>query len=99
MPDCAAPSSSDLNDPASAVRLNAARGLWQWSYWSADDQDARDSILEALATRMNTEADPTVRRAVHEAIYATLDENTGYLEAWISAAGTNAGSDAHSRWI
>jgi HEAT repeats/HEAT repeat associated with sister chromatid cohesion len=78
----------DLNDPASAVRLNAARGLWQWSYWSADNKEARDSILEALATRMNTEADPTVRRAVHEAIYATLDENTGYLEAWIGAAGT-----------
>ena len=49
---------------------------------------ARNNILEALVTRMNTETDPTTRRAVHEAIYATLDENTGYLEAWISAAGT-----------
>jgi HEAT repeat protein len=78
----------DLNDPAPAVRLNVARGLWQWSYWSADNQDARNGILEALATRMNSEEDPTVRRAVHEAIYATLDENTGYLEAWINAAGT-----------
>ncbi len=78
----------DLNDPASAVRVNAARGLWQWSYWSADHREVRNGILEALATRMNTEEDPTVRRAVHEAIYATLDENTGYLEAWISAAGT-----------
>ncbi len=79
----------DLDDSAPAVRVNAARGLWQWSYWSADDQKARDSILEALATRMNKEIEPTVRRAVHEAIYATLDENTGYLEAWISAAGTS----------
>jgi HEAT repeat protein len=79
----------DLNDAAPAVRLNAARGLWQWSYWSADDQEARNGILEALATRMNTETEPTVRRAVHEAIYATLDENTGYLEAWISAAGAS----------
>ncbi len=79
----------DLNDPAPAVRLNAARGLWQWSYWSADDRDARNAILEALATRMNSEEDPVVRRAVHEAIYSTLDENTGYLEAWINAAGTS----------
>jgi HEAT repeat protein len=79
----------DLNDPAAAVRVNVARGLWQWSYWSADKQAARDAILEALATRMNSEEDPTVRRAVHEAIYATLDENTGYLEAWINAAGTS----------
>jgi HEAT repeat protein len=78
----------DLDDPSPGVRLNAARGLWQWSYWSEDDKPARKSILEALAGRMNTETDPTVRRAVHEAIYATLDENTGYLEAWISAAGT-----------
>lgn len=78
----------DLNDPAPGVRLNVARGLWQWSYWSADNQAARNGILEALATRMNTEENPTVRRAVHEAIYATLDENTGYLEAWINAAGT-----------
>jgi len=78
----------DLNDAAAGVRLNAARGLWQWSYWSADDEAGRNRILESLATRMNTENDATVRRAVHEAIYATLDENTGYLEAWISAAAT-----------
>ena len=80
----------DLNDPAPGVRLNAARGLWQWSYWSADDRAARNGILEALATRMNTETEATVRRAVHEAIYAALDENTGYLDAWISAASTSA---------
>ena len=78
----------DLNDPAPGVRLNAARGLWQWSYWSEDEPTARNNILEALAAHMNTETEPTVRRAVHEAIYAALDENTGYLEAWISAAGT-----------
>jgi hypothetical protein len=78
----------DLTDPVSAVRLNAARGLWQWSYWSADDQTARDGILEALATRLNTETDPTLRRAIHESIYDVLDENTGYLEAWVRTAST-----------
>jgi HEAT repeat protein len=78
----------DLNDPAAAVRLNASRGLWQWSYWSADDREARNRILEALATRLNTETDPTLRRAVHESIYDVLDENTGYLEAWVRAAST-----------
>ncbi len=79
----------DLSDRAPAVRLNAARGLWQWSYWSADDPAARNSILEALATRLNTETDPTLRRAVHESIYDVLDENTGYLEAWVRAASTD----------
>ncbi len=78
----------DLDDPAPGIRLNAARGLWQWSYWSEDDPQARKSILEALATRMNTETDPTLRRAVHESIYAVLDENTGYLEAWVRSAST-----------
>jgi HEAT repeat protein len=84
---------ADLNDSSPAVRLNAARGLWQWSYWSADDPAARKSILEALATRMNTETDPTVRRAVHESIYDVLDENTGYLEAWVRASSTEEDQD------
>ena len=79
----------DLSDSVPAVRLNAARGLWQWSYWSADDPAARNSILEALATRLNTETDPTLRRAVHESIYDVLDENTGYLEAWVRTASTD----------
>ncbi len=78
-----------LNDPVPGVRLNAARGLWQWYYWSVDDRAARNSILEALATHLNTEKDLTLRRAVHESIYDVLDENTGYLEAWVRAAGTD----------
>ncbi|MBV9155878.1 MAG: HEAT repeat domain-containing protein, partial [Acidobacteriaceae bacterium] len=68
----------DLDDPALAVRLNAARGLWQWYYWKTDNREARNDILEALATRLNTESDPTLRRAIHECIYDVLDENTGY---------------------
>lgn len=79
---------ADLNDDAPAVRLNAARGLWQWHYWTTDNRDARNGIFEALATRLNTEADPTLRRAIHESIYDVLDENTGYLEAWVRASAT-----------
>ena len=82
-----------LNDPVPAVRLNAARALWQWSYWSADDRNARTAILEALASRLNTESDATVRRAVHESIYDVLDENTGYLEAWVRAAAIDQDQD------
>jgi HEAT repeat protein len=80
----------DLDDPAAGVRLNAARGLWQWYYWSVDNRAARDGILEALATHLNTEQDPALRRAVHESIYDVLDENTGYLEAWVRATATEA---------
>jgi len=80
----------DLADSAAGVRLNAARGLWQWYYWSVDNRTARDGILEALATHLNTEQDPVLRRAVHESIYDVLDENTGYLEAWIRTTSTEA---------
>ena len=65
------------------MRFQAARGLWQWYYWQVDRHDARNEILEALATRLNTEKDPMVRRAVQESLYDALDENTGYLAAWI----------------
>ena len=78
----------DLDDPVPAVRLNAARGLWQWYYWQVEDHDARSGIIEALAARLNTETDPMVRRAVHESLYDALDENTGYLGAWVEAAAT-----------
>ena len=78
----------DLDDTVPAVRLNAARGLWQWYYWKVDDHDARTGIVEALAGRLNSETDPIVRRAVHESLYDTLDENTGYLGAWVEAAAT-----------
>ncbi|MGA8029856.1 MAG: HEAT repeat domain-containing protein [Bryobacteraceae bacterium] len=79
---------ADLNDPVPAVRLNAARGLWQWYYWAVDNRAARNRILETLAAQLNTEADAVVRRAVHESIYDVLDENTGYLEAWERTAAT-----------
>ncbi|HLJ18130.1 MAG TPA: HEAT repeat domain-containing protein [Bryobacteraceae bacterium] len=78
----------DLDDPVPAVRLNAARGLWQWYYWKVDEHEARSGIIEALATRLNVETDPMVRRAVHESLYDALDENTGYLGAWVQAAAT-----------
>jgi HEAT repeat protein len=83
----------DLDDPVPAVRLNAARGLWQWYYWQVDDHDARTGIIEALATRLNTETDLVVRRAVQESLYDALDENTGYLGAWIEATSRKDDQD------
>src|SRR5207247_2564972 len=49
---------ADLDDPVPAVRFQAAKGLWQWYYWQVDRGEERTGILEALATRLNTEADP-----------------------------------------
>jgi hypothetical protein len=72
-----------LNDPVPYVRFEAAAGVWRWYYWQIDHPEVRRSTLEALATRLNTETDAMVRRGLQESIYDLLDENTGYLSAWV----------------
>jgi HEAT repeat protein len=79
----------NLNDPVPYVRFEAAGGIWRWYYWQVDKPDMRRSTLKTLAERMNTETDPMVRRGLQESIYDLLDENTGYLSAWVRTAGTN----------
>ncbi len=76
----------NLNDPVPYVRFQAASGLWRWYYWQVDQPDVRRSTLESLATRMNVETDAMVRRGLQESIYDLLDENTGYLTAWVRAS-------------
>jgi hypothetical protein len=93
-----------LNDPVPYVRFEAAAGLWRWYYWQVDQPEVRRSTLEALATRLNTETDAMVRRGLQESIYDLLDENTGYLSAWVRTSATdedkrniNAGYEAAVR--
>jgi HEAT repeat protein len=74
-----------INDPVPFVRFQAASGVWRWYYWQVDHPAERKSTLEALATRLNTEANPMVRRGLEESIYDLLDENTGYLGSWVRA--------------
>jgi HEAT repeat protein len=76
----------NLDDPVPFVRFEAASGLWRWYYWQVDRSAVRRSTLEALATRLNTETDPMVRRGLQESVYDLLDENTGYLTAWVRAS-------------
>src|SRR5208283_3527271 len=64
-------------------------GLWRWYYWQVDESAVRRSTLEALATHLNTETDPMVRRGLQESIYDLLDENTGYLGAWVRTTATD----------
>ena len=94
----------DLNDPVPFVRFEAASGLWRWYYWEVDQPEVRRSTLESLATRLNTESDAMVRRGIKESIYDLLDENTGYLSAWVRASSKdedknkiNAGYEAVAR--
>lgn len=82
-----------LNDPVPYVRFEAAAGLWRWYYWQVDKPEVRRSTLEALAVRLNTETDPMVRRGLQESVYDLLDENTGYLSAWVRASSKDEDKD------
>ncbi len=79
----------DLDDPVPAIRFEAAGGIWRWYYWQVDKPEIRRTTLEALATHLNTETDAMVRRGLQESIYNLLDENTGYLSAWVRASATD----------
>ncbi len=83
----------NLNDPVPFVRFEAAGGLWRWYYWQVDQPAMRRGTLEALATRLNTETDAMVRRGLQESIYDLLDENTGYLSAWVRASSKDEDKD------
>ena len=83
----------DLNDPVPYVRFEAAGGVWRWYYWQVDKPEVRRSTLEALATRLNTETDAMVRRGLEESVYDLLDENTGYLSAWVRASSKDEDKD------
>jgi len=83
VPDLLAALERTLNDPVPYVRFEAAGAVWRWYYWQIDHPEVRRSTLESLATRLNTETDPMVRRGLQESIYDLLDENTGYLSAWV----------------
>ncbi|HEX4487917.1 MAG TPA: hypothetical protein VH088_16695 [Terriglobales bacterium] len=83
----------DLNDPVPSVRFQAAGGVWRWYYWQVDQPAVRRGTLEALATRLNTESDAMVRRGIQESIYNLLDENTGYLSAWVRASSKDEDKD------
>jgi hypothetical protein len=78
----------NLDDPVPHVRYQAAAGLWRWYYWQADSEPRRGRILEALAARMGREEHPLVRRGLIESLYDALDENTGYLRAWVKASAS-----------
>jgi len=83
----------DLDDPVPSIRFEAAGGVWRWYYWQVDKPEVRRGTLEALATRLNTETDGMVRRGLQESIYDLLDENTGYLSAWVRASSKDEDKD------
>ncbi|MGA2534466.1 MAG: HEAT repeat domain-containing protein [Terracidiphilus sp.] len=92
-PELLAALEKTLNDPVPYVRFEAAGGVWRWYYWQVDKPAVRRGTLEALATRLNTETDAMVRRGLQESVYDLLDENTGYLGAWVRASSKDEDKD------
>jgi HEAT repeat protein len=95
-----------LADPDPLVRLLAARGIWQWFWWSPDLK-RRDLIVESLLDRLGKERHPDVLPAVREALYIVADENARYLyNNWIPLLArketrekATAAQHAQMKWI
>jgi hypothetical protein len=67
-----------LTDPVPAVRMEAAKSLWQLWFWNADDA-VRGSIEDAFLARLGQETHPWVRQNLRHGIYNLADENIRYL--------------------
>jgi HEAT repeat protein len=72
-----------LSDPHAPVRMQAAKSLTQWFYWTKDES-LRDRIAEAFIARMAVNEHPWMRRNLIEGFYSMADENVRYLyNNWI----------------
>ncbi|MBO0725660.1 MAG: HEAT repeat domain-containing protein, partial [Blastocatellia bacterium] len=72
-----------LSDPYAPVRMQAAKSLTQWFYWSKDEA-LRDRIADAFVARMAVNEHPWIRRNLIEGFYSMSDENVRYLyNNWI----------------
>ena len=78
----------DLNDPAPQNRFQSAWALSRWYSWQNNQPAERQKILTALIGQLGSDGPQmtNTRRGLVEAIYTLLDENTGYLQAWIKAS-------------
>lgn len=73
-----------LGDPSVMVRMQAAKALMQWFYWTKDGA-LQDRIADAFVARMAVNEHPWVRRNLLEGLYSLADENVRYLyDNWIA---------------
>jgi HEAT repeat protein len=76
-----------LADPVVTVRMQAAKSLMRWSYWTKDEA-LKDRIADAFVARMAVPEPPSealwTRRNLLENFYSLADENVRYLyNNWI----------------
>ncbi len=72
-----------MADPVITVRMQAAKSLMRWSYWTKDEA-LKDRIADAFVARMAVNEHPWMRRNLLENFYSLADENVRYLyNNWI----------------
>ncbi len=72
-----------LADPVVTIRMQAAKSLMRWHYWTKDEA-VKDRIADAFVARMAVAEHPWVRRNLLENFYSLADENVRYLyNNWI----------------
>ena len=87
-PELAASLGSLLDDPATDVRMNAVKGLWQFWFWSPDTK-TKSAIEDRLLTALGKQQHPWVERNLRHAVYNLADENIRYLyNNWVPLLGT-----------
>jgi len=67
-----------VDDPATVVRMNAIKGLWQLWFWSRDSV-ARGHIEDTLLAALAMPQHAWVAENLHHAVYNLADENIRYL--------------------
>lgn len=77
-----------MADPGVMVRMQAAKSLMQWFWWTKDET-LQDRIADAFVARMAVNEHPWVRRNLRENFYSMADENVRYLyNNWIALLAT-----------
>jgi HEAT repeats/Squalene-hopene cyclase C-terminal domain len=65
-------------DPVPTIRMQALKGLWQFWFWSPDEE-VKSQIEDAFLSAMAKPQHPWVERNLREGIYNLADENIRYL--------------------
>ena len=86
-PELAPALAARIDDPVTAIRVQAIQGLWQYWFWSTDvgaQSLIEDKILAAMAKPQR----PWVEQNLRGAVYNLADENIRYLyNNWVALLG------------
>lgn len=77
-PEMAAALCKLSNDPVIPVQMMAIKGLWQFWFWTPD-QEVKSNIEDSLLALMAKPQHPWIESNLHDAVYNLADENIRYL--------------------